>query len=611
MSSIVETNTAPKELDSGMMIRRALFLLTLVLFTLYYLALDFKGLSSATGMEQAQLAREIARGKPYVTKCIRPAALAQINDHRADTGEAPISLLDVPETYQAPLNPLLNSMVLRINTDLLTFDPKGVIYTPDILIAGVAMVLLLSSIGINYLLISRIFDARIGGVTAVLMLLCELLWRYSQSGLPQMLMLFLFSFATYFLYKAVENQQMNKSSYLWVALAGGFFALLGLSHWLTVWIFIGLVLFGAFYLQPWGFQMLILLGVYCLITFIFASHNSKHTGHLMGAGVYAFYAGNGEDALEGMMRDYNSLGGLLSFDGFITKVAVNFLNQLNEIYGYLGSIIAAPLFFLSLLHPFRRKEIADFRWALLAMWIMANIGMTIFGLSSFSKDRIHSNNLHILFLPLFTGYGLAFLSVLWNRMNLPMHTPIVRNGHFVGVVALSALPFLIEMPKNVVNASRIPREFKRHFPHYFPRAIASLGAAVQEKEVLVSDQPWAVAWYADRASIWLPKTTKQFYQLTDYANKQNENIVGLYLSPFSLDKPMISHVLEDQDSGWMPILARQSIAAKLPEIDLLEKNTEFPFKRPIWVGGASTLLYTDAIRLERWAEQMKKAENPE
>ncbi len=186
MATTTEINPLPKELDAGMMIRRALFLLVLVLLTLYYLAYDFKGLSHPIGMEQATVGRQIARGEKYMTKSIIPVRLAQINEHLAEEeGEGKtVKFSQVPETYHAPLNPMLNSMILSINPDLWKWEQKGVIYTPDILIAGMAMVLLLSSIGVTYLLVSRIFDTRIAGVTAFLMLLCQLLWRYAQSGLP-------------------------------------------------------------------------------------------------------------------------------------------------------------------------------------------------------------------------------------------------------------------------------------------------------------------------------------------------------------------------------------------------------------------------------------------
>ena len=49
-----------------------------VVLALLHVFVTFRGLSSATGMEQAQLAREIARGNGYQTKVMRPYALARL-----------------------------------------------------------------------------------------------------------------------------------------------------------------------------------------------------------------------------------------------------------------------------------------------------------------------------------------------------------------------------------------------------------------------------------------------------------------------------------------------------------------------------------------------------
>jgi hypothetical protein len=602
MATTTEIAAPQKELDPGMMIRRALFLLVLVLLTLFYLAYDFKGLSHPAGMEQAQIARQIARGEHYQTLCIRPVALGQVNSHleHKHGDDSGVSLLKMPETYHAPLNPMFESMILSINKDLWKFDPKARIYTPDLLLAGAAMVLLLSSIGVTYLLVSRIFDNRIGGVTAFLMLLCELLWRYSQSGLPQMLMLFLFTFATYFLYKAVENTQQAKPVYLWVALAGGFFSLLAVSHWLTIWMFLGLLMFAAYYFRPRGIQMLVLLGVFILLPLFWAVHNYSNTGDMLGAGRFAFYAGMKGDSVSVLMRDYEMKSGLLNFDGFFWKMVSNFIGQFTDLYGYMGSIVAAPLFFLSLLHPFRRKEIADFRWCLLAMWIMGTIGMTIFGVEPYRQQNTDTNNLHVLFIPLFTAYGLAFLSVLWNRLNLPMHLPLVRNGHFILTIGLSSLPFLLNLPLRISFWTRNPADARCHWPYYVPRLLASLNASLDKNEVLVTDIPWATAWYADRTSVWLPKNKKQFYMLKDEAQEKGNEVAGLLFTPTSTSQPLFGGIINGEYEDWQEVVLRKPVFDR-SQVDTMQNQTEFPFREP-WFIGSGTIFYTDRKRIEAFRE---------
>ena len=536
-----EITAAPQELDAGMMVRRALFLVLLIGLTAYFLGLDFKGLSTSKGMEQAVVAREIAKGNGFTTTAIKPLAWKQVEKRQKDLKgpSAALDLLALPDTYHAPLNPLVNSIVLGLAKGTWQLGEKQAIYTPDVLIAGTAMVLLLASIGITYLLVSRIFDARIGGVTALLMLLCELLWKFSQTGLPQILMLFLFSFGTYFLYKAMENEAQGRGTILWLALTGGFFGLLALAHWLTMWLFFGLLVFASFYFVRRLVLMAVLLGIFGVITGVWGYLNYQSTGNPLGAGLYAFYAGlGGTGSEEALFRDLEQTVGGLNFQGFLRKIVGNSLAQITELYGYLGGVVAAPMFFLSLLHPFRRKEIADFRWAILIMWFFGVIGMTLYGIKPMYSTQTHENNLHILFIPLMTGYGLAFLSVLWNRLNVPLQIPAVRNGHFILAILVSCLPFLLNLPPRVVDLNRVGKEYRVQYPNYVPRLIKDYADLLPENEIIVSDIPWAISWYGQRSSFWLPKDQGQLTRLMGLGKDKGTPLSALLLSPVTLWQPM-------------------------------------------------------------------------
>jgi hypothetical protein len=81
---------------------------SVIALALAYLLIQFRGLSSLTGIDQAQVAREIARGNGFSTKNIRPLALQQL---QRSTGQIPLG--NFPDTYHAPLNPLVNSLALR------------------------------------------------------------------------------------------------------------------------------------------------------------------------------------------------------------------------------------------------------------------------------------------------------------------------------------------------------------------------------------------------------------------------------------------------------------------------------------------------------------------
>lgn len=595
MATDTTASTSPTELDAGMMIRRALFLLLLFGLTYFYLAVDFRGLSHEKGMDQAQVAREIARGKGFNTRFIRPIAWTQLEKElhkKEDSQNVFPSLYSIPDTYNAPLNPILNSIFLGMASKTWKMDPKAHIYIPDIIISGVSMVLLMASIGVSYLLISRIFDPRIGGVTALLMLFCELLWRYSQSGLPQMLMLFLFSFATYFLFKAVENQQLGRPVYWWLVLTGGFFGLLAMSNWLTIWIFFGMLIFAAYYFTPRGLQILLLIGVFAPIALWWAlANNMKHTGNPFGAALYSFYGGPGATMGESaLMRDLDQSGGALEFRGFISRCVTNSIGQLRDFYALMGGVVAAPLFFLSLLHPFRRKEIADFRWCILLMWLFAVIAMTLWGLQSAGSEQTDPNNLHILFLPLFTGYGLALLAVLWNRLSLPLHIPIVRNGHFILAIAVSCLPFFANLPLRIRNSATMGEQWKCHAPNYIPRSLTAHAKSFSEVDVIASDIPWAVAWYMDRSSVWLPKTPQQLNRLVATSRESTSResstptpIVAALVSPkLTYETPMLGVAAPQME--WFPWRGYVMVRVLMSAFPTLQQDPgtlfqEYPFRQ--------------------------------
>ena len=75
---------------------------------------------------------------------------------------------------------------------------------------------------------------------------------------------------------------------------------------------------------------------------------------------------------------------------------------------------------------FKRKSIADFRWAILLMWVSTAFGLAFFGITT---KPLYPNQLHLLFAPIMTAYGLAFISILWARLDFVGSSPILQNVH--------------------------------------------------------------------------------------------------------------------------------------------------------------------------------------
>lgn len=525
-------STTETRFDTGILIRRFLFFLVLLTLTFGNLFTLFRGLNSPHAMDQAQIAREIARGNGFTTKFIRPMAYQQAMEHN----KAPVPFTGFKDTYHSPLNPLLNAAVIKLigadDAKEWKMGANQMVFDLDRVIAAVSTICFLLSIGVSYLLVSRIFDPKIAGVTAILMLLCETFWNYALSGLPQMPMLLLFSCAIYFAYRAVEDASEGRSPFAPAIVASVFFTLLALTHYLTVWIAIGYIIYAAVWLRPRGIigaAVLVILMVAMSFTIF---RNSGISGTPFGTAFLSLYSGIGGGNEDYILRTMNSDLPPLVGTSIISSVIRSTLLQTTSIVPFLGGIIVAPLFLISLLHPFRRPSIAGFRWAILIMFVVSAFGLSIYGIST---DYLDPNQTHLLFAPVMTAYGLAFVSILWGKIPLVMSAPMLRNVHHIGLIVICGLPLLVNLPQKI----RIGMEKKNsggghQFPPYYAPALnMGLSNWLTDKQICFSDQPWAVAWYADRMSIWIPPTRNEFAELESIAADLETPVSGILISPSS------------------------------------------------------------------------------
>jgi hypothetical protein len=594
------------QLDTGILIRRSLFFLILIILTLGNLFTLFRGLNSPQAMDQAQIAREIARGNGFTTKLIRPVAYYQAEKSEKRT----VSLLGFQDTYHSPLNPLLNAAVLKLigadNTNSWQMSENEMVYPLDRVIVTVSTLFFLMAIGVNYLLISRIFDAKIAGVCAILMLFCETFWNYSLSGLPQMLMLLLFSCGIYFVYRAVEAATEGRVAMTPAIIAGVFFTLLALTHWMTVWIALGYIIFAAVTFRPRGIVGISVLAILLIAAIGPMLRNQGITDSPFGTAFLTLYNGLGNGSEDTVMRNIDLTAEPLVLDGLIAKILRTTLLQATNIIPFLGGIIVAPLFFISLLHPFKRSAIATFRWAILLMWITTAFGLAFFGITN---EPLDPNQLHLLFAPIMTAYGLAFIAILWSRLDFVASTPSLQNVHHFVIVILCALPMVLALPTKVRLGMQLrDRGGVPNWPPYYAPAlnskISGLKGWVTDKQVVFSDQPWAVAWYADRMSIWLPPTREGFSKLETVAADLQTPVVGILISPSSHGSGPISEVANHyRDFTALVLDGRVLMATYPPGFTIFDKSPKiqeiakrYPYRQPLV--GMDMVYYSErAIRM--------------
>ncbi|MEY2485053.1 MAG: hypothetical protein QOH39_701 [Verrucomicrobiota bacterium] len=552
-------------------IRRGLVAAVIVALAVYYFY-HFRGLATSQAMDQAQIGRAIAQGKGWTTNFARPLAIAQLRGNQKDPK---INIWF--DTYNAPLPPLVYAIPLLAVKGSWKMGPTDLLYTSDSAVAITSILLFLLSIAVLFFTTRRLFDQRLAIMVCALILLCDMLWQYALSGLPQMLMLLLFNSTMYVLVRAVQARYAGEKFTYWLIAAGLGFGLLALTHALTIWIFVPALIFCILFFPPRGWAAAIVLAAFALVYVPWLIRNYVVCGNPGGVAIYSVLDGV-RFSEAGWMRhvdvDFQGLG----IGPFREKLTANLSAVTGDIFEHFGWSVVALAFFMACLHAFKRPDTSAVRWLVLPMWGGAVLGMSIYGLKM--EQGFAANQLHLLFIPIMTCYGLAFLLVLWNRFDVQL--PLARLGFITLLFLLCSFPMI----NNVLLSGRKP---KIQWPPYVPPYIALLNKWMSPEEITASDMPWAVAWYADRRSIWLPDTIKNFTDLSDY-NALGGPINGLYLTPISGAQNTLRDIVKGEYKDWAPLIQRTFNFEKV----------SFPLKFPTMLGlDNECVFFSDRDRTEK------------
>jgi hypothetical protein len=203
-----------------------------------------------------------------------------------------------------------------------------------------------------------------------------------------------------------------------------------------------------------------------------------------------------------------------------------------------------PAFFLALLHLFKNPVPRALRWALFSMWLFALFGMAVMGPDD-PGVGVSSNDLNILFVPMFSVFGMAFILVLWHRLEI--NVSLVKYAFFVLIFGICSLPLW----NTFTTANKSPVQW----PPYVPPYIAIMRDWTTPNEVITSDMPWAVAWYADRKCLWLPMTIQNFLDFHDY-ERLGGKVAGIYLTPITGNGQLIGDIVKGDYKDWAPFILR-------------------------------------------------------
>lgn len=408
-------------------------------------------------MDCAQLARNLVQGKGFNTDFIRPASLfffGRISDH--------------PDLFNPPLHSFLLSMAFRV---IAASDKVIYLYSLAIYwVMGLLVMILARKIfnNITAFIVGFIYFTNVELLNSVI------------EGSPLLLNSLLLVILFYFLY-------CRKDTYL---------------SWFLIGIFMG-ISYLASYLWLWFFLPLI---IYILIDCPQAPENKSKVKLLIFPAVGFILVAIGwwwrnwqitGNPFFNLGGDYKMFTSLFPGSSFLRETdllsfkLIPSLKQLIFKWGrgseliyqnllFITGSFMAPFFWIALFFPFH-----DRRWSRLRFFLFACLLMGIFRFIICGR-LIEDIN---IIIPIAILAGTAAFLIISDKF-LPSRTKLKRYI-LVIFIGLNLFPFLDRLRITTI------------YPPPTKNNLLRARKLVERGKAIISDQPWAVAWYAGRESVWL------------------------------------------------------------------------------------------------------------
>jgi hypothetical protein len=533
----------------------------------------FLGLADAQSMDNAQLARQIVRGKGFTTEFLRPHAVAQLRDlaigkslRSGQTGDLfpadkfpPGTPRILPDTYNAPGYPYLlaawNYVTKPEFEETSEEMAKNRLYSPDRLIPALNQIFLLLTAVLVFVLGIRLFDERVAWVALVAFLSTELIWHFSITGMSTTFLMFLIT-ATLLCVLEIfhvgetcfdSEERSFLPAWIWTFLGAVFLGLACLTrlHQMVLLVPISIFLMvmprATFALVP--LMILIVAGMVGPWFY----HLYQVSGNYLGSSTPLMLFGEGDYKGNQIycatsIPNYERL-----FKDAMSKESSGFRYNFEHAWSLLGSNPFVLLFGVSILHQFKRRRTRLFHWLIFAC-TLALIAANNLGWAS--PDVVSQWNVVILLFPCMVVIGAAFFFILLDRLQLQLW--LLNNLIVTSVLILTFAPLFLTLSS--------PGNAYFPFPPYWPPAIKSFGQMTNSDEWVTTDMPWATAWYADRASLWLPDSIADFESLHD--NVCPSGI--LLLTPATWSQPIYTIQSQGEYKDWFSFVLGQPAPSAFP-----------------------------------------------
>ncbi len=540
-------------------------LLLIIGFAVIYDVRDFHCFSAPEAMDAAQVGRNLAQGHGFSTECVRPFSIYLMQEHnRAKHPDQVMAtngmdLAEVsgahPDLANAPVYPMVLAGLFRtmkmdwkVETDKRFWSRSGQFerYQPEFRIALMNQVLLLLVVLLTFFIAWKLFDLPAAGLAAVLTVGSDLLWKFSVSGLSTMLLLVIFLAVAWCVIQAGEWGRTPEAGAGKVFLNGialGLLVGLGMLTrysfgWLIIPVAVFVGLFGGFRRVP---LVVLVCVVFALTVSPWLVRNLAVSGTPFGTAGYALvdqtagYSGN-------ILMQSLDLHLDFSISSTCKKVLGNSADLLKGNLLTTGGW-AGLLFFAGLLLGLRNvaaRHIRYFALASLGVLLVVQAG----GQTNLTTMTpvYNSENLLVLVTPLMNVFGAVFFLTLLDQMKAPGLA--VRYAVTGGIVLLVCLPLVTTACNRMTSLS---------FPPYYPPEIQKFCGWMKPDELIMSDAPWAVAWYGDHQCVMTTLNPQDEYANLDFYVKP---IHAVYLTPLTTDAKMFTEGAQSPENSWAKLAFR-------------------------------------------------------
>ena len=585
---------------------RGLVLLLLIgsLGLVYYLNLT-RNFTAPEAMDAAQLARNIAEGRGYTTQFIRPLSLDILRQQGAVSDVELRS--EFPDITNPPVYPMLLAGLMKVLPFKFEIDLQKANefnrYQPEFLIWLLNQALFFVALIQVFRLGEKLFDPSVAWCSALVFLGTELYWKFSTSGLPTMLLLVLFLALARTLVRLEEqgNDGVPRGGgwfagmALWVgALAG----LGGLTRYGFAWVILPvLVYLGWFMGRHRGRTVAMALLGFLLVMSPWLVRNAQLSGNLFGTAGLALYSQtdtfpgdtlertlfyepsdapvNGQDEIKVKVADHVELREIAN------KLKRNLRHLLvHELPQFSGSWFAVVCL-VGLVVPFRNRSLHRLRfflWMTLAVFALGQaLGRTHLsaangtlaellarslgqGAPVTAASGVNGENLLAILGPVSFLFGAGLFFSLLDRWKVDL--PEMRLAASTGLVVAASLPMALSF--------LLPHPYPMANPPYHPPRVQYVSSLPRESgedtigagDLLMSDIPWAVAWYGNQDCVWLTrKVEPDFYTLND----QFRPVSALYFTEATTDQRYLSRVFSPIKSNWERFVLFMQLEGDLPD----------------------------------------------